>query len=210
MKRLIALCCALSGLFMMGVTNTALATTPAIGVMTPGIYGPSEGVPGAPAGSCAAEPTKLGCPAVSEIVVSAPTEALAPQAYGLTPAELTTTPNIAQASGNEICAVFGRPPNVSEGGLAHTRAENTCFSGYGVQYTELISALEKQQLDGSIQWRGSDTGTHYGAGTFSVDHYAGCNGRSEFNWLGYAYAYTVINGTGYAGSNQNWRRIPCN
>lgn len=178
--------------------------------MTPGTYGPTEAVPGAPPGSCAAEPAKPGCPVVSKIVVSPPTEGLTPEASG--PTTALTGPNAVtpQVSGNEICAVHATPPNVSEGGLAHTRAENTCFYGYGVQYTELIAALEKQQLDGSIQWRGSDTATHYGAGTFSVDHYAGCNGRTEFNWLGYAYAYTVINGTGYAGSNQNWRRIPCN
>lgn len=40
----------------------------------PGVYAGNESVPGAPAGSCAAEPTAPRCPAVSEIIIAPPVE----------------------------------------------------------------------------------------------------------------------------------------
>ncbi|MEZ5077895.1 MAG: hypothetical protein R2725_10665 [Solirubrobacterales bacterium] len=197
--------------------------------MAPGVYSPSEGVPGAPAGSCAAEPEQVKCPPVSKIVVSAPTGGdtteYAPINSDLDTADLgeqeepqglatdlsaESAEAAPQAVGYNICAVTVGYPHVTSNNHPHARGENTCAYGYGVVETDLLVALQKIQANGNVQWRGSTSGTHYGAGTFAVNHYGNCNGRNGFVWESYAYAYTVIGTVAYAGTDQKFRSMPCN
>ena len=178
---------------------------------SPGVYSPAEGVPGAPSGSCAAQPEQARCPTVGKIVVSPTTEGLV-SGYG--PTAGSGGPKYeaaASATNGNICGVHSEYPNVTVNNRAHGHGENECLPGYGVQYSELWIELDKYQADGSLQYRGTEySGRRTGAGLTVVDRYSECFGRTAFNWRAFAYAYSVINGVGYFGSNQHIRSMPCN
>jgi hypothetical protein len=226
----------------------------------PGVYAGSESVPGAPAGSCAAEPTAPRCPVVSEIIIAPPVEeetffdgygptfpgslpeepsteaegepAEAPSSVVETeegeenppagvleptgPAASTTEgePGAAPAatSPEDACRVHVLGPNLTVSRVyAHSGAENYCYSGVGVQYSEVFTELWKRKENGEIQERGSSSATHDGGGTTLVNHYATCNGNAPtFYWRAHAFAYSVVNGVGYGAQENRWEPLECN
>ena len=185
-----------------GVYESTVIAPPA-GPPAPGEYSPEEGAPGAPGGTCAAEPERAGCPQVEKVIV-VPTSEETSTPYGSVMSARGVPPG-------DKCAVMATYPRVARFNSAHTEAQNECLPGYGVIYTELFVSLYKFQEDGELQFRGSDkSGRRSGAGLTTKNHYSDCHGRTDFNWKGEAWAYTDIEGIGYFGSNQKIRSIPCN
>lgn len=181
-------------------------------VAPPGVYSPEEGIPGAPDGTCPADPDQRGCPDVTEVVV-APASSEEVTSYG---------PDVgagngrkghvaARSTNGQVCGVTAAYPNVTANNNAHGHGENECEFGQGVESQQLWVQQDKYQADGNLQNRGTEySGLRTGAGHIEVDNYANCNGRSAFNWRTFAYAYSVVNGIGYYGQNIKYRSIPCN
>jgi hypothetical protein len=193
-----------------GVYESAV-TAPSLGPPLPGEYSPEEGVPGAPGGTCAAEPARSGCPPVEKIIVEPVGEGTSTP-YGPS----TSASRAGEASPQAIppgdkCAVTAAYPNVTLFGDAHTEVVNECLTGVGVIYSELLATLYKYQEDGELQFRGSTpSGRRTGAGVSMVNRYSKCFGRDDFNWKAEAFVYTDIEGIGYIGGNKKYRSIPCN
>jgi hypothetical protein len=187
---------------------------PLAGPLSPGEYSPEEGVPGAPGGSCAAEPQRADCPTVERIVVLPPSDA------DETPYGPISSPKRAGEASPQVvpaghkCGVHASVPNVTLFKDAHTEARNECLTGQGVTYTELFISLYKEQEDGEQQFRGySMTGRRTGAGLTTKNHYSECHGTGRldnFAWTSEAQAYTDIEGVMFVGVNEKVGELRCN
>jgi hypothetical protein len=174
------------------------------------VIDPSAGVPGAPPGSCAAEPTRRDCPSVSKIVLTGDLAATAADCTSDCPDDPDQTGYGPDTKAGDICGVTSSKPFLTYNPRhAHGRAENYCQYGYGVEYTELHESLHKLNQYGYWDFKSRNSTVEGGAGSTVVSTSWDCGSTNQKYWRATALAYTVINGVGYGGSNRKYTFLWC-
>lgn len=156
----------------------------------------------APAGSCLADPTAAGCPAVSAVV------AVAEQTSAQTAPEETSVQTTLLAG----CDADAARPGVVERSDNRLWAFGAGFSNdcaSGVTYQELYVTLFKY-LDGRWNQLVVGSRTNYGPEEIGKQVYARCNHNTYRRYMTEAYVYSEQNGTGYAAADREINeRVRC-
>ncbi len=208
MKRSTILLVLVVAVMGMAIPGTAMAeeVAPNDGPV-PGTYPGTEAVPGAPAGTCPAEPTAPQCPPVSEIVILPPVV----NGEGVPGYAPVLTPAVTPQSDGSACAVRLTAGPSRDFAQVHMAGENFCLSGVGVGATELSSELWKLQESGSEQFRGADRVHGSGGGTLFAEHNAACDApHISFRWKALAFGDAIVNGVLYGQTQTNYASLACN
>lgn len=185
--------------------KAAAVTGVALGLLLPagsafGVAGePVRGVSWAPRESCAHSPSRHGCPRVSRIVVVGRGSRQLARASVIPP--------------GFACADRAYAPSVTRKGRplgrrkAQARAVNECRTGVGVSYQELYAMLKRFEH----RWINLNTKrvTHVGGGRISATTRFRCRSRRLKAYESEAFAYSVVKGVGYVGTNRRYDNLRC-
>lgn len=158
-----------------------------------------------PAGSCAQRPFPARCPAVEHVVRQELDVQTRDGGSAFVPMAATSRTRrmarIAQDySPGFACAVNSYAPvNVvypSGNVVVRGSGVNSCRSGVGVSYQELILQLDRYQ---SGAWTNLNTNIFPRAGSGTVNGTAqyDCHHQNVYAYRSYAWGYAVVNGIGY-------------
>lgn len=179
-----------------------------------------ETVAAIPPGSCAANPSAQGCPRVDRIVDVEETSpdgstAFAPLTAGNLSAVASRrtrhTASASQAVGF-ACAVQSWDPVklFHSGGDAFIRASgaNECKDGVGVSYQELYVSLQRW-VDDTWQQLATNRAVRYGSGRISEIAGFNCHHERLIAYRTEAFAYAVVKGVGYTGTDRAYQNHSC-
>lgn len=188
--------------------------------LRPSVQVPTEVLAVAPPGSCAANPEAKGCPPVDRIVdieERSPdgSTAFAPLSSGDFTASASRRArrkaSVAQAVGF-ACAVQSWDPVklFHSGGDAFIRASgaNECRAGVGVSYQELYVSLQRW-VDDTWQQLATNRAVRYGSGRISEIAGFNCHHERLIAYRTEAFAYAVVNGVGYTGTDRAYQNHTC-
>ncbi len=200
----------------MAASTASAAENPA----RPPVQVPAEVSAVAPPGSCAADPTAERCPPVKRIVSVEEQADDGSTSFAPLPDDEKASASrrrarrkvtAAQAVGF-ACAVQSWDPVklFHPGGDAFIRASgaNDCRAGVGVTYQELYVSLQRWLND---RWENLATNraVRYGSGRISEIAGFNCHHERLIAYRTEAFAYAVVNGVGYTGTDRAYQNHTC-
>lgn len=174
---------------------------------------------GAVVGGCAANPGATGCPKVTKVVYAPSVgEESRITGYGPRMSAGPTQPTAASVAPGYQCGVFATKPqkyvNLSSDYSIRGRGSNQCFQvpGRPVNYQEVYATLERQYVGGTGGWQRLDQekANKFGPGlvtTFYATY--NCDHISLRLYRVSAFAYSVIDGVGFPGTNRKYEDWTC-